>query len=217
MDPMQGFDTGNHRLPRALIALAFAVASLGLSGVAKPADAAGKPTFSSARRLVLSRSALPRHYRYVRTSVFDSVGTWDGDIQPVVAIDRRYGWLEAAQEDLSDPSRHYAGVSAQIFLTARGAFADFGQFFTNSHPQTIYEPGAYWLGGLSLKGFGDRATLYRIRDTTSACPSHLTIGLTFVYGNGIFSAGVCTRTAGERGVRDLARRLLAHVRSVARR
>jgi hypothetical protein len=184
---------------------------------ARTQAAASGPSFSSARRLLLRASALPRGYRYRGYSVEDSVASWDGGIRPVMAIDERNGWLQGAEEFFLDPRGYDAGLSVQIFATAKGARADFEQFFTNSHPETIYLPGSTWLGGRSVSGLGDRATLYRISDATSRCPEELTAGLTFVYRNGIFSSQVCLRTGGEKAARDLARRLLSRARAVAAR
>jgi hypothetical protein len=101
-------------------------------------------------------------------------------------------------------------VSAQLFRSPSGARSDFSQFFTNAHPETIYEPGATWLGGSPLAGLGDRATIYRIADDNSRCRDHLTSGVSFVYRNAIFSAEVCLESVGEQAAKDLARRLLSH-------
>jgi hypothetical protein len=106
-------------------------------------------------------------------------------------------------------------LSAQLFQTAAGARSDFGQFFTNQHPETIYEPGTYWRGAVSIR-LGDRATLYHIEDDGSRCPRHLTTGLSFVFGNALFSVGVCSLPSGDSQSRDLAQRLLAHARIVKR-
>lgn len=197
-----------------LLAMALAATLL----LAPAARAAGSATsFSSARLLLLRPSALPPHYRYRGYSLEDSVARWDGGIKPVMAIDERNGWLQGAEEMALDPKGNDAGLSVQLFNTARGARADFQQFFTNSHPETIYQPGSTWLGGRSVRGFGDRATLYRISDATSRCPDRLTAGLTFVYGNGIFSSLVCLHTVGENAARDLAQRLLNRAHAVAGR
>jgi hypothetical protein len=203
---------GGRRVRRITIVAAMLGATVSLSSVS-----AATPGFSSARPLLLKQSALPRHYRYVSSFVDDSVGHWDGGIQQVIAIDSRYGWLEGAQELVHDPGKHEVDISVQLFDTAQGARGDFAQFFTNKHPQTIYIPGAYWLGGIAVKGYGNRATLYREQDLNSACPKHLITGLTFVYGNGIFSVGVCTRTVGDVGAGMLGKRLLARARSIGGR
>jgi hypothetical protein len=144
------------------------------------------------------------------------VQAWDGNIGPVMRIDEKYGWMEAAQESALDPRKYEVDLSVQLFRTARGARGDFGQFFTNAHPETIYEPGSTWLGGTPVRGLGDVATLYRIRNDSSRCPQQLVSGLSFVYGNGIFSVGVCLHTVGESGAQGLAHRLLKQALRMAR-
>lgn len=174
--------------------------------------AGSAPLFQSARLLLLRKNLLPKHYSYHGYFIQDDVETWDGGVRPVMLIDEKYGWIEGGEEAIKDPKRHTAMVSVQLFRTAAGATGDFGQFFTNSHPETIYEPGSDWLGGSAIAGYGRPATIYRIHDATSTCPKQLVSGLTFVYRNGIFSVGVCLETVGENGARDLARRLLNRAR-----
>jgi hypothetical protein len=142
-----------------------------------------------------------------------SVRDWDGGIKPVMAVDEHNGWLEASQEAAVDRQGHAVQLSVQLFRSATGANADFSQFFTNAHPETIYVPGSTWLGGSPVHGLGDRATVYRVSDDNSRCPSHLTSGVSFVYRNGIFSTSVCTVTVGEQRALGLAQRLLAHART----
>lgn len=180
---------------------------------ARPVRAGNAPLFQSARLLLLRKNLLPARYRYHGYFIQDNVETWDGGIHPVMQIDERYGWIEGGEEAVKDPKGHEAMLSVQLFRTAAGARGDFGQFFTNSHPETVYEPGNDWLGGSSIGGYGHPATIYRIHDATSKCPKQLVSGLTFVYRNGIFSVGVCLETVGESGARDLARRLLNRARS----
>jgi hypothetical protein len=182
-----------------------------------PALARGAPTFASASKLLLKQRALPPHYHYRSVTTVDSVSDWDGGIQPVMALDLRNGWQQGAQELTRDPQGKDAMLSVQLFDTVQGARADFGLFFTNQHPETRFIPGAYWLGGRSVGGLGDMATLYRVSDESSHCPGHLTTGLSFAYGNAIFSVGVCTRTVGEHGARDLANRLLRQALALAGR
>lgn len=191
-------------------------AALAPLAVSQPARAQSGPLFSSARLLLLRSSALPRHYRYRGFMVEDNVANWDSGIKPVYTIDIQNGWIEGAREAALDPKKHDVLLAVQLFRTAGGARSDFGQFFTNAHPETIYEPGAQWLGGASVRGLGDRATVYRIADDNRSCPEHLVSGLTFVYGNGIFSVELCTETVGEKGATDLAKRLLARAHTVAR-
>jgi len=177
---------------------------------------AGAASFSSARSLLLRATDLPSRYRFVSSTAQDSVIQWDGNIRQIVAVDEQNGWLEAAEESVRDLYRHPVGMSVQLFQTHDGAMRDFGMFFTNSHPETIYVPGQHWLGGTAIKAFGNRATLYRIQDDFSRCPGQVTIGLSFVDANAIFSVDVCLRGAGERAARELARRLLKRARQTAR-
>lgn len=176
------------------------------------AHAGNAPLFQSAKLLLLRKNLLPHRYRYYGYFVQDNVATWDGGIRPIMQIDEQHGWIEGAEEALKDPKKHDAMLSVQLFRTPAGARADFGQFFTNSHPETVYEPGSDWLGGSSIAGYGHPATIYRIHDGSSRCPKQLVSGLTFVYRNGILSVGVCTETVGESAARDLARRLLNRAR-----
>lgn len=170
------------------------------------------PLFQSARLLLLRKNLLPHRYRYHGYFIQDNVATWDGGIRPIMQIDEQHGWIEGAEESVKDPRKHDALLSIQLFRTPAGARGDFGQFFTNRHPETVYEPGSDWLGGSSVGGYGHPATIYRIHDASSRCPKQLVSGLTFVYRNGIFSVGACLETVGEPGVRDLARRLLQRAR-----
>lgn len=165
--------------------------------------------YSSADKLLLSARELPAHFRLVSSFTQDSVITWDGNVKQIVAIDERNGWLEAAQESVRDRLNRPVEMSVQVFQSHAGAMRDFGQFFTDSHPETIYVPGQHWLGGAAAPGFGDRATLYRIQDDFSRCPGRLTTGLSFVYRTALFSVAVCSRPGGETAARELAGRLLA--------
>jgi hypothetical protein len=178
------------------------------------ATASPVPLFSSSKSLLLTRTRLPAHYRFVKIQVVYSVQDWDGNVKPVMAIDERNGWLEASQEAALDPSRHAVAMSVQLFRTVAGARADFGQFFTNAHPETIYVPGQTWLGGSSVSGLGDQATVYRVSDDNSHCPARVTSGVSFVFRNGIFSVSVCTATVGENSALNLARRLLTRAQTV---
>jgi hypothetical protein len=192
---------------RLLLALA-----LFLAVMVPAAGASSDPLFASSRTLLLGQHALPPHYHLKGVKVVYSVQDWDGGIKPVMAIDEQNGWLEASQEAALDPRRHAVLLSVQLFRTVAGARADFGQFFTNAHPETIFVPGTTWLGGSSVPRLGDQATVYRISDDNSRCPQHITSGVSFVYRNGIFSASVCTATVGERSALDLASRMLARAR-----
>lgn len=198
---------------RGSIPIILVLAILAPSALARSAQAGRAPLFQSARLLLLRKNLLPHRYRYHGYFIQDNVATWDGGIRPIMQIDEQHGWIEGAEESIKDPKKHDALLSIQLFRTPAGARADFGQFFTNSHPETVYEPGSDWLGGSPVGGYGHPATIYRIHDGSSRCPKQLVSGLTFVYRNGIFSVGACLETVGESGVRDLARRLLrrAHV------
>lgn len=176
-------------------------------------SASSSPTFSSTRPLLLKSSGLPAHYRYRSVHVEDSVANWDGNIKPVMAIDEQNGWIEAGQEVLQDSRRRPVAITVQLFRTAGGARGDFSQFFTNSHPETIYKPGAEWLGGAPIGGLGKPATIYRYSDSSSSCPQNLVSGVTYVYGNAIFSVEDCLHTSGESGTRDLARRLFLRAKA----
>ena len=171
-------------------------------------------TYSSAKSLLLPARSFPGRYHVLRTSVTYTVRAWDGGIAPVMAIDERYGWMQGAEEDARDPAGRDVSISAQIFDTPSGARGDFGQFFTNSHPQSVYLPGTYWLGGTSVHGMGDRATLYRIEDDSSRCPQHLTTGLSVAFRNAILSVQVCTLKTGKAQALQLGKLLLRHARSV---
>lgn len=197
---------------RGSIPIMLALALLVPNTVPEITLAASAPLFQSAKLLLLRKTLLPQRYRYHGYFVQDNVATWDGGIRPIMQIDEQHGWIEGAEEAVKDPRRHDAMLSVQLFRTAAGARADFGQFFTNRHPETVYEPGSDWLGGSPISGYGHLATIYRIHDGSSRCPRQLVSGLTFVYRNGIFSVGVCTETVGESGARDLARRLLSRTR-----
>ena len=178
------------------------------------ARASGSTTFSSSRKLLLKQAQLPAHYRYRSSNVIDSVLDWDQNIRPVYQVDIKNGWLEGAQEFMRDPKGKDAGLSVQLFRTHSGAMSDFGSFFTNAHPETIYVPGQHWLGGIAVSGIGDRATLYRVSDSASMCPSELLAGLSYVFRNALFSVQVCLHTVGESGARNLALKLLSHARTV---
>ncbi|MGI8827062.1 MAG: hypothetical protein ACR2JC_15755 [Chloroflexota bacterium] len=175
----------------------------------QPAVAAHPSTFGSARGLLLTPRLLPHRYHYHGLFVQDSVRDWDGGIKPLIAIDERFGWIEGAQESVTDPGGRRARLSVQLFRSAPGARGDFAQFFTNAHPETLYEPGAQWLGSSPVSGLGNPASIYREQSDASSCPQGLVAGVTYVYGNGIFSVGVCLRTVGEQGARDLARRMMS--------
>jgi hypothetical protein len=196
----------NARYRRLVLATMLAAACFAPPALAARPEKAH--LFTSARLLLLRSTALPAHYHYHGFFVQDNVATWDGGIKPVISIDEQNGWSEGAEEAATDATKHEVLLSVQLFRTSTGARTDFGQFFTNAHPETVYVPGSEWLGGTALRGYGDRATIYRESDTASHCPGHLTSGVTFVYFNGIFSARVCFKTAGESGAEDLARRLL---------
>ncbi len=200
-----------------MVRLMYALALLGLLLQESPRSiaTAGQPRFSSSRVLLLRSSALPPGYRYRGYFVQQSVNGWDNNIPPIVAIDRRNGWLEAAEEKALDPTKHDVFLSVQLFRTPQGARTDFSLFFTNENPETRFEPGTSWLGATTIRRLGDIGTLYHISDESSRCPRHLTAGVSFVYGNGIFSTGVCTKTVGDAGAKDLARRLLSRARQVA--
>lgn len=191
-----------------LLALCLSIAPI--AGV----QASGPSLFSSSRLLLLKKSQLPPHYRYRSSKVIDSVLDWDQNIKPVYQVDIKNGWLEGAEEFAADPKGKDVGLSVQLFRTPGGALSDFGSFFTNAHPETIYVPGQHWLGGIAVKGIGDRATLYRVSDSSSMCPGELLAGISFVYRNALFSVQVCLHTVGESGARNLAQRLLAHARTV---
>src|SRR5579864_2908345 len=128
--------------PVILVLLALGPATV--PGVSSAAGARSNPVWSSSRALMLKPSALPTHFRYQGIKVIDSVLDWDQNIKPIVQIDIRNGWLEAAEEFAQDGTKHDVGLSVQLFRSNSGALADFGQFFTNSHPETIYIPGAHW-------------------------------------------------------------------------
>lgn len=193
-------------------------ASLALTAIlitfARPGLTQAAPAFTSPASLLLKQNALPHGYRYRNSFVQHSVERWDGDIAPVLAIDEQNGWLAAAQESALDPSGRTVMLSVQLFTTDSGARRDFAQFFTNAHPQTRFLPDTYWLGGTPARGLGNRATLYHILDKSSPCPRHQTAGLSFVYRNALFSASVCQGTPGDRGVRELARRLYARAQKI---
>jgi len=176
-------------------------------------SASSTPTFSSTRPLLLKSSGLPAHYRYRGVHIEDSVASWDGNIKSVMAIDEQNGWIEAGQEVLQDSARRPVTITVQLFRTAGGARGDFAQFFTNSHPETIYKPGAEWLGGSPIGGLGKPATIYRYSDSGSSCPQGLVSGITYVYGNAIFSVEDCLHTAGEQGARDIAKRLFLRAKA----
>jgi hypothetical protein len=184
-----------------------------LPAAARAEPSQGNALFNSSHALLLNRSNLPAGYQYRASQLVLSVADWDGNLKPVMAIDERYGWMEASSETLRDRKGREADISVQLFRSANGARGDFGQFFTNRHPQSSYVPGQHWLGGASVKGLGDRATLFRISDDSSTCPQHVASGVTFVYRNGIFSTQVCTGTMGDAGALSLAGRLLAHARA----
>lgn len=190
---------------------------LGRSANGHALAASRPPHFTSSRLLLLKHDAFPRGYRYRYYFVRTTVEEWDQNIPPIMAIDRKYGWQEAAEEVALDPKKQDVSLSVQLFGTPAGANSDFSQFFTNSHPQTRFIPGASWLDGTSVKAMGDRATLYHMIDESSRCPGHRTTGLSFVYANGIFSATVCSRTVGDAGAKDLSRRLLARAHKVTGR
>jgi hypothetical protein len=179
--------------------------------------ATGQPTFTSSASLRLHKSDLPRGYAVVGYFVQDSVQAWDGNLSPVVAIDQKNGWMEAVEEKALDPSKRDVLLSVQLFRTAQGARSDFSLFFTNDHPETRFQPDATWLGASAIRGLGVVANLYHILDDNSRCPRHLTAGVSFVYGNGIFSSSVCTRTVGDRAAKDLAWRLFSRARKIAGR
>lgn len=179
--------------------------------------ATGQPTFTSAASLRLQKSDLPRGYKYVSYFVQDSVQAWDGNLSPVIAIDQKNGWMEAVEEKALDPSKRDVLLSVQLFRTAQGARSDFSLFFTNDHPETRYQPDASWLGSSAIRGLGVVANLYHISDGNSHCPRHLTSGISFVYGNGIFSSSVCTKTVGDRAAKDLASRLFSRAKKVSGR
>jgi hypothetical protein len=202
------------RLPWLFVFLLVSVLSVAGTLQSNGASASSTSLFVSSKPLLLKQSLLPAHYRLKKISVVYSVQDWDGGIKPVMTIDENNGWLEASQEDALDPRHHAVLLSVQLFRTVGGARQDFGQFFTNEHPETIYVPGSTWLGGSSLPGLGDQATVYRISDDSSRCPQHLTSGVSFVYRNGIFSVSVCTATVGERSAVNLAGRLLARAELV---
>ena len=187
------------------------------SSVTAGRAATGQPTFTSSASLRLQKSELPHGYRYVSYFVQDSVRAWDGNLSPVVAIDQKNGWMEAVEEMALDPLKRDVMLSVQLFRTAQGARSDFSFFFTNDHPETRYQPDATWLGASAIRGLGVVANLYHVSDGTSRCPRHLTAGVSFVYGNGIFSSSVCTRTVGDRAAKDLAWRLFSRARKVAGR
>lgn len=199
------------------VALAVFAASSALPLRAYASQQRTDTIFSSAGRLLLRQRDLPPHYQFVRSFVQDSVVSWDGNIRQIVTIDEQNGWLQAAQESIRDATKRPVGMSVQLFEGHAGAVRDFGQFFTNSHPETVFVPGQHWLGGSALRGVGDRATLYRIQDDFSRCPRGVTTGLSFVYANALYSVVVCTRGAGERAARDLAERLLARARQIGGR
>lgn len=179
--------------------------------------ASNASAFAAPATLLLKASALPRGFRYRGYFVQSSVARWDGNIPPIVAIDEKNGWLSGAQESALDTKGYHAMISVQLFFSPAGARSDFGQFFTNAHPQSRFVPDTYWLGGKAVRGMGDRATLYHILDNTSHCPAHLSVGVSFVFRNGIFSAGGCARTLGDAGALDLGHRLLQRARKVAGR
>lgn len=197
------------------LALACIATAAMAAGFHSPSLAHARPwlSFSSARALLLPKNGLPHGVRYRYAVSIDSVSTWDGGIGPVMAIDRKNGWWQGAEEYARDVKGRDVMLSAQIFFTASGARNDFTQFFTNAHPETRFIPGAYWLGGAGLKGLGDRATLYHTENDSSHCPGHTTSDLSFVYGNAIFSAEVCATSTGDASVRDLARRLYSRART----
>lgn len=174
--------------------------------------ASGHANFISSHALLLPASALPHGYTARTSPVVYSVADWDGGIKPLMAIDERNGWLEGAQQTGHDNHRRPISLSVQLFRTAGGARADFGQFFTNAHPETMYTPGAQWLGGSSVRGYGDLASLYRIEDDTSKCSQHLSSGLSFTFSNALFSVSACTIPAGETQARNLAKRLISRAR-----
>jgi len=163
--------------------------------------------------LLLKGPSLPRHYRYLSSFSQYSVSDWDGGIRQVMAIDIQNGWWQAAQESVSDPHRRPLMMSVQLFRSAIGARADFGQFFTNNHPETRFQPGATWLGATAIAGYGSRASIYGVQDDTSHCFQHVMTGLTFVYGNGIFSIGACTAPNGDAVARQFGKLLLKRARS----
>lgn len=190
------------------------VVAFPLSTVATSAFA--QTSYASVRPLILSQRLLPAHYRYRGVQIQDSVADWDSNIKQVMAIDEQNGWIEGARETARDTRNRPVRVAVQLFRTNSGARADFNQFFTNSHPETIYNPSAEWLGGSSIGGFGRPATIYRYSDTGSGCPQGLVSGISYVYANALFSVEVCLHTAGEGGARDLARRLLQRARAVGK-
>lgn len=195
-------------------ALLLGLVSLGASS---QVQARTEPSFSSAHSLLLTKSVFPPHYRYRGSETVYTVQAWDGGVQPVIDLDSKNGWTEGAEETASDPRGHDVMLSAQIFSSAAGARGDFAQFFTNEHPQTRFVPGQTWLGGKTIRGFGDVATLYRISDENGRCPHQLLTGISFTYGNALLSVGVCTQTVGERGARDLASRLLRRAKALTAR
>jgi len=168
--------------------------------------------YTSARALLLRARDLPRGYGHVRSFVQQSISQWDGGIRPIMAVDESNGWLEAAQETMHDGHGKPAAVSVQLFRDAGGARRDFAAFFTNAHPETVYMPGAEWLGGYPITGLGRPATIFRTSDSTSGCPGNLSAGIAWITSNALFNVRVCLRTVGETGARDLARRLSAHSR-----
>jgi hypothetical protein len=171
--------------------------------------------FSSSQALVLKKSGFPHGYRYRSSSLSSTVEDWDQGDTPILAIDRKNGWMEATEETAFDATKHDVIVSVQLFRSPTGAKSDFGQFFTNAHPQSRFLPEAYWLGGKAVHGLGAVATLYHMSYKISRCPAHLTAGLSFAFGNAIFSVTVCTRSAGDKGARDLANRLFAQSKKVS--
>ncbi|GAC1464809.1 MAG: hypothetical protein NVS2B16_13380 [Chloroflexota bacterium] len=197
----------------AHLALSLAI---GLLALVPQVARAGQPSYSSARALLLSQRLLPAHYIYKNARVQDSVAAWDSNIRQIMVIDEQNGWFQGARELASDTRGHAVHVTVQLFRNPAGARADFAQFFTNDHPETIYNPSAQWLGGFRIGGLGKPATIYRYSDTGAGCPQSLVTGITYVYGNALISVEACLHTAGERGVTDLAGRLLRHARMIAR-
>jgi hypothetical protein len=99
-----------------------------------------------------------------------SVQDWDGGIRLVMIIDENAGWLEGAQESVLDPKRHAVGLSVHLFRNSKGARSDFGQFFTNSQPETVYLAGESWSAGTAVSGLGHRATIYHVEDAKWSRP-----------------------------------------------
>jgi len=140
------------------IASTIIFTALALSWAGKSVSAARfhQPfAYTSARALLLPVRALPRGYGHVRSFVQQSVSRWDGGIRPIMAVDESNGWLEAAQETMRDGHGKPAAVSVQLFRDAGGARRDFAAFFINAHPETIYMPGAEWLGGTRSLDWAD--------------------------------------------------------------